>query len=57
MYLESHMDTDFRISPILVATTGITYYMLTDQEQQRSVPIVLRTIVNAQDTKILQMRN
>lgn len=62
MYVESEM-VDFqgqlgmRVSPLLVAASGITYYILKDQEQQKAVPIVLRTVVNAQDIGLLQSRS
>lgn len=61
MYVETEMvdiqgQFGMRISPLLVAATGIAYYMLKDQEQQKAVPIVLRTVVNAQDISLLQSK-
>ena len=63
MYVESELvdlqgQFGMRISPLLiVASTGLAYYdKMVQEDVQKAVPIVLRTVVNAQDTSLLQQR-
>jgi hypothetical protein len=57
MYVESEMvQMNMRVSPMIVAAAGITYYFLKDQEVQKKVPTILRTVVHAQDIGLLQQR-